>query len=71
MFCAVSFWTHCNAPKILGSDVNQEMDVGLHGWVSTRYSRSYTKGTLFTRGLLYFKSTFNSFFFGDNDNALL
>ena len=33
------------------------MDVGLHSWVSTRYNRSLHHGTLFTRGLLYFKPT--------------
>ena len=33
-------------------------DVVLHGWGPPRYSRSLYQGTLFTRGLLYFKPTF-------------
>ena len=40
------------------SDVNHEMDVGLHGWVFTlRYNRSCTKVHYHERAL-YFNSTF-------------
>ena len=38
------------------SDVNHEMDVGLHGWESTRYSRSCAKVHCHERAL-YFNST--------------
>ena len=35
-----------------------KMDVGLHGWVFTPSGTAGTKGALFTRGILYFNSTF-------------
>ena len=45
------------------SDVNHEMDVGLHGWVSTSVQPAIVQRYTVHERALYFKSPFFFFFF--------